>query len=42
MSKEITKEEFMNKYGNIKVKFNTYYKYTFNYKAELDNERYCC
>lgn len=31
----MTREEFYLKYGDIKVKFLSYYKYTFMYKAIL-------
>jgi hypothetical protein len=33
----MTKKEFIEKYGNVKVKFSTYYKYTFTYVGELPN-----
>jgi hypothetical protein len=33
----MTREEFYTKYGDVKVKFTSYYKYTFTYAAELDN-----
>jgi hypothetical protein len=33
----MTREEFYIKYGEVKVKFYSYYKYTFNYKADLPN-----
>lgn len=32
---EITKKQFIEKYGEIKVKFESYYKYTFTYSATL-------
>ena len=31
----MTRNEFMDKYGDVVVTFSNYYKYTFNYKAEL-------
>jgi hypothetical protein len=31
----MTREEFYEKYSDVKVKFSTYYKYTFNYVGEL-------
>lgn len=31
----MTRQEFYAKYGEVKVKFSSYYKYTFNYSAEL-------
>ena len=31
----MTREEFYAKYGEVKVKFSNYYKYTFVYRAEL-------
>jgi hypothetical protein len=31
----MTKEEFIEKYGEVKVKFSSYYKYTFNYIGTL-------
>ena len=34
-SLEMTKEEFIEKYGEVKVKFSSYYKYTFNYIGTL-------
>jgi hypothetical protein len=33
----MTKEEFIEKYGNILVKFTGYYKYTFTFGAELED-----
>ena len=33
----MTKEEFLKKYGDIKVKFSSYYKYIFNYSATLED-----
>jgi hypothetical protein len=33
----MTKDEFIIKYGNRKVKFSGYYKYTFNYVAQTDD-----
>jgi len=34
---EITKNEFMKLYGDVIVKFTSYYKFTFTYKAVLPN-----
>ncbi len=34
-SVKMTKEEFIEKYGNVKVKFSNYYKYTFDYTGDL-------
>ncbi len=31
----MTKNEFIEKYGDVKVKFSYYYKYTFNYIGSL-------
>ena len=31
----MTREEFIEKYGDVKVKFSYYYKYTFNYTGSL-------
>ena len=31
----MTREEFIEKYGDVKVKFSDYYKYTFNYTGSL-------
>lgn len=32
----MTKQEFMNKYGDVDVKFSSYYKYTFTFTGEFD------
>lgn len=32
----MTKQEFMDKYGNVEVKFSSYYKYTFTFTGEFD------
>jgi hypothetical protein len=32
---EITQKQFIEKYGTVKVKFESYYKYTFTYSATL-------
>lgn len=32
----MTKQEFMNKYGDVEVKFSSYYKYTFTFTGEFD------
>jgi hypothetical protein len=31
----MTRQEFYEKYGSVKVKFSSYYKYKFNYVATL-------
>ena len=31
----MTRQEFYDKYGSVKVKFSSYYKYTFTYAATL-------
>lgn len=31
----MTREEFIEKYGDVKVKFSNYYKYTFTYTGTL-------
>lgn len=31
----MTRQEFYDKYGSVKVKFSSYYKYTFTYEATL-------
>jgi len=31
----MTREEFCKKYGDVKVKFSSYYKYTFTYTGNL-------
>lgn len=33
----MTEEEFLEKYGKVKVKFNRYYKYTFTYMGVTDD-----
>lgn len=33
----IEKSEFLEKYGDVKVKFDSYYKYSFGFKAILSN-----
>lgn len=39
----MTREEFYEKYGDVKVKFSSYYKYTFTYEATLpDGNRLTC
>jgi len=35
--KEMTREEFLNDYGDVKVRFSSYYKFTFGYSASLPN-----
>ena len=39
----MTRAEFYEKYGNVRVKFSSYYKYTFTYEATLpDGNRLTC
>lgn len=39
----MTRQEFYDKYGSVKVKFSSYYKYTFTYAATLpDGKRLTC
>lgn len=39
----MTRQEFYDKYGAVKVKFSSYYKYTFTYTATLpDGNRLTC
>lgn len=39
----MTKKDFFEKYGDVKVKFSSYYKYIFYYVAELpDGSRITC
>lgn len=39
----MTRQEFYDKYGSVKVKFSSYYKYTFTYAATLpDGSRITC
>lgn len=33
----MTREEFIEKYGSVIVSFESYYKYTFTYKADLED-----
>lgn len=33
----MTKEEFIEKYGAVKVKFSSYYKFSFTFAGILDN-----
>lgn len=35
MSKQMTREEFYAKYGDVEVTFSSYYKFTFTYSAIL-------
>lgn len=38
MSKEkLTRKEFMDKYGEVEVRFRSYYKFTFYFNAELED-----
>ena len=32
----MNKKEFIEKYGDVTVKFSSYYKYTFTYSAEIE------
>lgn len=36
----MTKQDFYEKYGSIKVKFSSYYKYTFTYVADLPDGKW--
>ena len=39
----MTRQEFYDKYGSVKVKFSSYYKYKFKYVATLpDGKRLTC
>ncbi len=39
----MTRQEFYDKYGSVKVKFSSYHKYTFTYEATLpDGSRLTC
>lgn len=39
----MTRQEFYEKYGSVKVKFSSYYKYKFTYVATLpDGKRLVC
>lgn len=33
---DLTREEFLKKYGEVEVKFSYYYKYEFVFKGEVD------
>lgn len=35
----VARDEFMEKYGQVKVQFKSYYKYAFTYSAELPDNR---
>lgn len=37
MSKPMTRDEFMNNYGHVVVKFKSYWKYTFHYEGKMDD-----
>ena len=37
MHKTLTSDEFYDKYGDVKVKFSSYYKHTFTYCAVLES-----
>ena len=34
----MTREEFLEKYGEVEVKFDKYYKYSFTYTGVVDDE----
>ena len=34
---EITRKEFNELYGDVEVKFNSYYKYTFEFRGQTDD-----
>lgn len=36
----MTREEFITKYGDVEVKFSSYYKFTFVFASRLDNGDY--
>jgi hypothetical protein len=38
----MTEQEFLNKYGDKKVKFESYYKYSFTFVTELDDGKTLC
>ena len=39
----MTRDEFYKKYGSVKVKFSSYFEYTFTYTADLpDGKRLFC
>jgi hypothetical protein len=38
----MTKEDFIEKYGEVKVKFSSYYKYTFSFSGELSDGGKIC
>lgn len=37
MSKELTKEEVLEKLKGVKLKFSSYYKYSFSFRGENEN-----
>lgn len=37
MVTELTREQFLDKYGDVEVTFSSYYKFTFTYAATLPN-----
>jgi hypothetical protein len=36
---DITREDFIKKYGHVKVKFSSYYKYSFEFSGNLPDGR---
>lgn len=38
--KVMTRQEFYEKYGNVEVRFSSYYKYTFTYAADLPDGKH--
>lgn len=38
--KLMTRQEFYEKYGNVEVRFSSYYKYTFTYAADLPDGKH--
>lgn len=37
MNTDMTRDEFLNKYGDVLVTFTDYYKYAFRFSADLDD-----
>jgi hypothetical protein len=35
---KLTEEQFIEKYGDVKVKFSSYYKFTFTFVGQLEDE----
>jgi hypothetical protein len=40
MATELTREQFIDKYGDVEVRFSSYYKFTFTYSAQLTDGSY--